>query len=57
MDPQAAAHKHTISRYLQQSHERIFENNRKWVAEKKEEDPKFFEKLAAGQKPEYLYAC
>jgi carbonic anhydrase len=48
-------HKRTISRYLQQSHERIFENNRKWVEEKKKEDPQFFDKLAAGQTPEYLY--
>jgi carbonic anhydrase len=53
MDPKAQ-HKRTISRYLQQSHERIFENNRKWVAEKKAEDPEFFNKLAAGQQPEFL---
>ncbi|KAF1817217.1 carbonic anhydrase family protein [Eremomyces bilateralis CBS 781.70] len=44
-----------IPRYLQQSHERIFENNRKWVASKREADPAFFEKLSAGQTPEYLY--
>jgi len=49
------AHKHSMSRYLQQSHERIFENNRKWVASKKEADPAFFDKLAAGQTPEYLW--
>jgi len=55
MEAKASVHKRTISRYLQQSHERIFENNRKWVAEKKEEDPQFFDKLAAGQAPEYLY--
>jgi hypothetical protein len=57
MDVKESAHKHTISRYLQQSHARIFENNRKWVAEKKEQDPQFFDKLAAGQTPEYLYVC
>ncbi|RJE25281.1 carbonic anhydrase [Aspergillus sclerotialis] len=45
----------TVRRYLQQSHERIFENNRKWVASKKEADPAFFDKLASGQSPEYLY--
>ncbi|KAI3054690.1 hypothetical protein CBS147353_11405 [Aspergillus niger] len=44
-----------FSQYLRQSHERIFENNRKWVAAKTHADPEFFEKLAAGQKPEYLY--
>lgn len=49
------AHKRTISAYLTQSHEKIFENNRKWVASRKEHDPEFFTKLAAGQNPEYLY--
>ncbi len=33
----------------------IFENNRRWVAEKLEADPKYFEKLSQGQHPEYLY--
>ncbi|PLN86853.1 carbonic anhydrase [Aspergillus taichungensis] len=45
----------TVRRYLQQSHERIFENNRKWVASKTDADPAFFDKLAAGQQPDYLY--
>ena len=35
--------------------ERIFEGNRKWVAQKLSEDPAYFEKLAQGQKPEYLF--
>lgn len=34
---------------------RIFANNRKWVASKLEIDPRYFEKLAEGQKPEVLY--
>lgn len=34
---------------------RIFENNRKWAAEKKAIDKDFFEKIAKGQHPEYLY--
>lgn len=34
---------------------RIFENNRSWVAEKLQLDPGYFQKLASGQKPEYLY--
>ena len=49
-----ASPKDKISQYLDQSHERIFENNRNWVSSKKQEDPAFFEKLAAGQAPEYL---
>jgi carbonic anhydrase len=40
--------------YLKQSQERIFENNRKWVASRHAMDPTFFEKLAAGQTPDYL---
>jgi carbonic anhydrase len=34
---------------------KIFENNKKWVAEKKNEDINFFEHLAKGQNPEILY--
>ncbi|BCS20881.1 carbonic anhydrase [Aspergillus puulaauensis] len=48
-DPQA------VTRYLEQSHEKIFESNRAWVAAKKNADPQFFDKLAAGQSPDYLY--
>ncbi|KAJ5338910.1 Carbonic anhydrase [Penicillium brevicompactum] len=33
----------------------IFENNKKWVDLKSKADPAFFDKLAAGQKPNYLY--
>lgn len=33
----------------------IFENNKKWVTSKLEEDSKYFDKLAAGQSPEILY--
>ncbi|KAE8158629.1 carbonic anhydrase [Aspergillus tamarii] len=50
-----ASSKDNISQYLHQSHERIFQNNRNWVSSKKNEDPEFFEKLSAGQAPEYLY--
>jgi len=38
-----------------QSYEQIFENNRRWVAEKKATDREFFEHLAKGQNPEFLY--
>ncbi|PGH02840.1 hypothetical protein AJ80_08790 [Polytolypa hystricis UAMH7299] len=44
-----------VTKYLKQSHDRIFENNRKWAAEKAAKDPQFFEKLMAGQKPDYLW--
>lgn len=33
----------------------IFENNKKWVAEKKHTDSNFFEHLSKGQTPEILY--
>ncbi|MEJ8803326.1 carbonic anhydrase [Pontibacter sp. H249] len=35
--------------------EKIFENNRKWVADKLAEDSNYFKKLAMGQTPRYLY--
>ena len=44
-----------VTRYLEQTHDKIFESNRAWVASKKGADPEFFNKLAAGQSPEYLY--
>lgn len=37
------------------TYEQIFENNKKWVAEKKATDSEFFEKLAEGQDPDFLY--
>ena len=37
------------------AYKQIFENNRKWVAEKKATDQEFFEKLAKGQHPDFLY--
>jgi carbonic anhydrase len=35
--------------------EKIFENNRDWVAEKLNKDPNYFSELADGQNPEVLY--
>lgn len=35
--------------------EKIFNNNRKWVESKLAVEPDYFKKLAAGQKPDYLY--
>lgn len=37
------------------SYEKIFENNKEWIAKQTEGDANFFEKLAEGQSPEYLY--
>jgi carbonic anhydrase len=44
-----------VSRYLKQSHDRLFENNRAWAEEKRAQDPGFFAKISAGQTPEYLW--
>ena len=33
----------------------ILENNREWVASKNAQDPEFFQRLANGQKPKYLF--
>lgn len=35
--------------------EKIFENNESWIAEKLKVAPDYFENLAKGQQPEYLY--
>lgn len=37
------------------SYETIFENNKKWISEKRGSDDRFFEKLAGDQSPDYLY--
>ncbi len=37
------------------SQDKIFENNRKWAADKLAHDPNYFISLSAGQKPEYLW--
>ncbi|MGV3587073.1 MAG: carbonic anhydrase [Adhaeribacter sp.] len=35
--------------------QKIFEGNKRWVAEKLAQDKEYFKKLALGQKPEYLF--
>src|SRR5688572_4711502 len=35
--------------------EKIFANNKEWVAEKLSIDPEYFDKLSKGQHPEFLY--
>jgi carbonic anhydrase len=44
-----------VRKYLQQSHDRIFENNKKWADEMRKKNPGFFKDLSAGQAPEYLW--
>ncbi len=40
---------------MKELYKNLIENNRKWVAEKLELDPEYFEKLAKGQKPPLLW--
>jgi len=37
------------------TYHKIFENNRKWIVRQKANDKDFFEKLAEGQDPDFLY--
>lgn len=37
------------------SYDQIFENNKKWLAERKASDPAFFDKISREQNPDYLY--
>lgn len=40
---------------MQQSYQKLFENNKKYVQEKLSLDPKYFERMAEGQAPKYLF--
>ncbi|KAB2913601.1 MAG: carbonic anhydrase [Bacteroidetes bacterium] len=40
---------------MSMSFDKIFENNKKWVAEKLSVDPDYFNQLSKGQHPEFLY--
>lgn len=40
---------------MQKSYDRLFSGNRKWAAEKLEQDPNYFKDLSLGQSPEYLW--
>ncbi|KAK3388719.1 beta class carbonic anhydrase [Sordaria brevicollis] len=44
-----------ITMYLQETHDKVFENNKSWAAEQVAKDPDFFKKLSSGQNPEYLW--
>jgi carbonic anhydrase len=40
---------------VQNIYQKIFDNNKRWVASKNEQDPDFFKKLTYGQKPPILW--
>lgn len=40
---------------MEKSYHRLFENNKKWVSEKLKSDSNYFNNLAKGQSPEYLW--
>ena len=40
---------------MENSYNRLFENNKKWVAEMTQHDPNYFKEMAKGQTPEYLW--
>ncbi|MEN9339331.1 MAG: hypothetical protein RIQ62_643 [Bacteroidota bacterium] len=40
---------------MKKSYQQLLDNNKKWVAEQTKDDPAFFENLAKGQSPEYLW--
>lgn len=44
-----------MNRYIRPSLDAIFKKNKEWVSTKRNADPAFFDKLSAGQSPDYLY--
>ncbi|KAJ6102563.1 carbonic anhydrase [Penicillium sp. IBT 16267x] len=55
MDPAAPSDSGDLPHDVHKSLEAIFKKNRDWAHEKSRADPVFFEKLADGQSPNYLY--
>jgi carbonic anhydrase len=47
--------KDEIKYLIDESYKKLFVNNRNWVEKKLKMDPEYFQKLLAGQKPEYLF--
>jgi carbonic anhydrase len=43
-----------MNRIIRPSLDAIFKKNKEWVATKTNADPAFFDKLSAGQSPDYL---
>lgn len=54
VDEDMSAAKTKVSRYLKQSHDMIFANNRIWIESRLKDDPTFFDKLSSPQHPDYL---
>ncbi len=44
-----------LDKIIQQDYEKLFSNNKDWVKEKMAQDSSYFEKLARGQSPKYLF--
>jgi carbonic anhydrase len=44
-----------LDKIIQQDYSKLFTNNKDWVREKLAEDSDYFEKLAQGQSPKYLF--
>lgn len=44
-----------VHNHLHQDYQKLFENNRNWVKERLQADPEYFEKMAQGQSPKYLF--
>ena len=40
---------------MDKQYKKVFENNRRWAAEKRASDAEFFERMAQGQDPDFLY--
>lgn len=40
---------------MDEGYNKLFDNNKKWIAEMKQTDADFFEKLSQDQQPDYLY--
>lgn len=40
---------------MEKSYKKLLNNNKKWVVNQNKKDPEFFNKLAQGQSPEYLW--
>ncbi|MEJ6821180.1 MAG: carbonic anhydrase [Flavobacteriales bacterium] len=40
---------------MQRSYDQVFENNKKWISDNLAKDENFFQHLAKGQSPEFLY--
>lgn len=47
--------KEEIKDQIDESYKKLFVNNKNWVEKKLKMDPEYFQKLLAGQKPEYLF--